>query len=187
MQEKVVFVDVDSTLWDFGEELRNRLQKRFPDKEIPANFRKWDEPMDFFHDPQEAYDMFNDIHAIQHTFTPFKAASLVLKDLRRLGYKILIATNRIPESEVSLIRWLNDNDLIYDDVFCGLNKHKLLDERDIDLVIDDAPHIIDAAINKDIPIMSLRYPYNSQIRDVKKFKDMKEMHEYLIQQLIMSI
>lgn len=186
MQEQWAFVDVDSTLWDFGDELRKRMIEDYG-IDVPDEFTDWRQPEELMESPEQAYKLFNDIHYEQDCYKPFKSADRVLKDLRRLGYKIMIASNRIPETREQLIAWLDGNELIYDDVFCGLKKHELFDTMNIGIVVDDAPHIMEEAVKRDIDAITLQYKYNHEVRDVTKFRNLQEMHEYLIQRLIMSI
>lgn len=186
MQEQWAFVDVDSTLWDFGKELKTRMVEDYG-IDVPDEFSHWDEPMNLMESPEKAYELFNDIHREQDCYKPFKSADMVLKDLRRLGYKIMIASNRLPETREQLVTWLDGNDLIYNDVFCGLKKHELFDTMNIGIVVDDAPHIIKEAEERDIPALAVRYKYNHGVYGGITFQDLQEMHVYLIQQLIMDI
>ena len=186
MSEKIAFVDVDNTLWDFEAVMRSKMAELLT-VEIPESFAEWNQPVDMFEDKQLAYDMFNDIHMNQEQYSPFGSADRVLKDLRRLGYDILIASNRIKESQPQLEKWLDANWLIYNDIYCGLNKEELLANPDIELVVDDSPFIINEAMKRDIPVLSLRYRYNKNILGNKKFNTLQEMHEHLIQELIGKI
>ena len=185
-QDKLAFVDVDNTLWDFDSELRKRMVEELK-LTVPKEWKDWGDPIDIIGDNQKAFDLFNEMHYDQDLMKPYKAAGLVLKDLRRLGYKILIATNRVPESCDALVAWLDGNDLIYDEIYCDIHKKELFATRKIDLAIDDSPEIIAEALKHDVRILSLRFSYNNQIPGPTKFSSLQEMHEYLIQELIMSI
>jgi len=181
--KKIALVDVDSTLWDFTGELRRRMEIELK-KKIPKEFDSWEHPISFFEKPGNAYHMFNEIHEEQHTFKPFRFAEYVLKDLVKLGYYILIASNRIPRTEPQLRTWLACNNLPYDEIYCDLDKRTLFYSRDIDLVIDDSPQVLEEALKYDIKTLALTYKYNKQIRGIKKFNDLKEMHTYLVQEMI---
>lgn len=184
--DKWAFVDVDNTLWDFDKELRRRMVDELG-LSVPSEWTTWTEPEDVMGSSKAAHDLFNEMHYEQHHHEPFDASKMMLKDLQRLGYRILIATNRIPETEPMLVNRLEDWELPFDEIFCNLGKNRLLVERKIDLVIDDSPYILEEAVNNNIKAMTLRYKYNKNIPDVKKFKNMQEMHEFLVREAIMSI
>ncbi len=186
MEQKIVMVDVDSTLWDFGLELSKRMSAKFPEKEIPLEFDTWNAPLDFFDCQNDAYDLFVDIHKTQHTYGTFKHANFLVRNLRRAGYYILIASNRKPVTKPFLMEWLEINDIVYDEVYCDVDKRELFDTHDISLVIDDSPYIQESTMNLDIPVLTLRYKYNKSIRGTKKFDNLLQMNEYVINSIMVS-
>lgn len=178
--KKTALVDVDSTLWDFTGEMVQRMRQRFPDKDIPNDFNTWDEPMSFFDNPSDAHKLFEEIHRHQHSFGVFDCAKFIIDDLRRMNYHILIASNRQNYTKISLMQWLHTHELKYDEIFCELNKNVLFEERDIDLVIDDAPYVQNEALKRDIPVLTLYYKYNKGIGGTKKFRNLLDMHKYIV-------
>lgn len=184
--KKTALVDVDSTLWDFTGELIQRMRQRFPNKDIPDDFSTWEEPESFFDNPSEAHELFEEIHQNQHSFGTFEGANHILNDLRSMDYHILIASNRQNYTKISLMQWLHNHKLKYDEIFCELDKSVLFKERDIDLVIDDAPYIQEEALKREIPVLTLRYKYNMNIRYTHKFDNLLSMHEFMINSMMIG-
>jgi len=181
MSKKVVLVDVDSTLWDFGEEMFVRMRKMFPSKPIPEEFDTWEQPLQFFENKQDAHDMFTDIHSRQHSYGVFPFAGELLRTLKEKNYYILIASNRKNYTKISLRQWLQQHNLVYDEIYCDLDKNELFDQRKIDLVIDDSPTVQTAAIDLGIPVLTLWYKYNKDIKNTKKFENLEAMTKHLIE------
>lgn len=185
--EKVAFVDVDNTLWDFEGEMRRRMVEVLGEENVPKTFSYWNEPEVLMGSKDAAVKIFNDIQAIQHHFEPYQGAVNVLRSLKRMQYKVLIATNRLPETKESLVCFLDDWEMPYDEIFCDLGKERLFDERDdIALVFDDAPYIIEDACDREIETIALRFDYNKNIidPDLKKFKSCVAVHEYLTRKML---
>lgn len=183
---KVAFVDVDNTLWDFEGEMIRRMREILGDDKVPDVMTYWEQPEVLMGSKDEAVKIFNDMHACQHHFEPFDGAQLTLKALRRMKYHIVIATNRLPETRDSLLLWLDEWELPYDELWTNIGKEVLFDERKFDLVFDDAPYIINAAVDRGIETIALRYDYNKNITayELKKFKDCTAVHEHLVRKMI---
>ncbi len=186
MTKKIALVDVDSTLWDFTEELRQRMIIKFPEQTIPLEFDSWNHPLDFFDNPEDAYQMFNEIHEQQHSFGTFDFAQMIMNNLRKMGYHILVASNRKSYTRLALYQWLHNHKLKYDEIYCDLDKRVLFDKYDIELVIDDSPQVQEVAIEKEIPVLTLRYKYNHDIRPTQKFKNLSEMHIYMVNNMMIG-
>lgn len=186
MEKKVALVDVDSTLWDFIAEMVQRMRIMFPEDDIPEQFATWEDPISYFEKPEDAYAMFNDIHLSQDTFDTYDHANTVLKTLRSMGYYILIASNRIPESKPQLVAWLKKHNLRHNEVYCELDKRELFNSSKIDLVIDDSPYVQEAALLKNIPVLTLKFPYNEKILGTKKFNNLKDMNTYMVNSIMLG-
>jgi len=186
MEKKVALVDVDSTLWDFLGEMVRRMRNLLPEADIPDQFAKWEDPVNFFENPEDAYAMFNDIHLNQDKFGTYDYANVVLKTLRSMKYHILIASNRIPESKPQLVNWLKKHNLYYNEVYCELDKRELFNNGEIDLVIDDSPQVQEVALLNDIPVLTLKFPYNEKILGTKKFNNLKDMNTYMVNSIMLG-
>ena len=185
--QKVAFVDVDNTLWDFEAEMRRRMVEVLGEENVPEVMTYWEEPEVLMGSKEAACAIFNEMHATQHHYEPYDSAQQILKDLRRMGYKILIATNRLPETRESLELFLDEWELPYDELWCALDKQQLFDQRDdIAFVFDDAPYIIEEAIKRNIQTIALRFEYNKNIIDhnLTKFNSCFAIHDYLTRKML---
>ena len=66
----------------------------------------------------------------------------VLKELNKLGCKIIIITSRndniLPNAFLETKSFLEQNEIIYDTLFCEHDKHKILLQEGVELFIDDS-------------------------------------------------
>lgn len=176
--QKIVMVDIDSTLWDFIGELVLRMRTRFPYKNVPDKFETWECPINFFNNKHEAYSIFNDIHMNQSEFGIYPYAKELLDSLKE-NYIVHIASNRIPKSKCETEKWLKKHDIFYDDLFCSLDKRELFHQFNYKLVIDDAPHVQQAALQKNIPVITLETNYNKHIAGTIKFNCLNDMKKFI--------
>ncbi len=114
-----------------------------------------------------------------------KFASEVIKKWKDKGYEIYIITARkngdewFPENlrssiEIITKRWLNDNDIIYDNIkFDVQDKGKFCQENDIDYMIEDDPNNLRKLIGK-TNVVVFDYPYNRN----EEFKNLIRVYSW---------
>jgi hypothetical protein len=175
---KLAMVDIDSTLWDFGTEMVNRMRLAFPNKDIPEEFDTWEDPLKYFDNPYDVLDLFRGIHSEQYSFEPYPLAKEMLMKLSKT-YLIHVASNRDYSTISSTRIFMTSNDLYYDDLFCSTDKRELFKQFKYDLVIDDSPQVQEAAIERNIPVWTLTYPYNKHITETKKFGSVTDIYNHI--------
>ena len=162
---KTAIIDIDNTLWQFCdafyEELR-KINKNFPP---PANWTHWD-IWDGYCTEQEFHKAVNAIHLNQdsNTFQPYPEAKNFLSALKQHDYHITIASHRSPEYMSQTERWLKKHGLLYDDIHLSYQKTRLFNNG-IDVVVDDAPQVLERAVESGALATGLLFPWNRAYRD----------------------
>jgi hypothetical protein len=175
MNKKIAVVDVDSILWSFNDALYEELVKLYPHLEKPSMWDIWEFYEKYNIPEEEFYKVCNRIHKNQEKYKPFKHAFLLTHLLKINGYHITIASCRIPETKKYLVKWLNKNKIVYDEVFADLHKKHLFSKAD--LVIDDSPiNLIEASKRKANLICGILYPWNKELNDTFMLgEDLKDL------------
>ena len=156
---KTAIVDIDNTLWQFCDAFYEELQKingAFPPVE---QWDTWD-----FYTPycteQEFLGAVDAVHERQDSeaYRPYPEAKGFLRTLNEQGYRIVIASHRRPEMRAPTERWLRKHDLIFDDLHLSFNKTVLFGEASV--VVDDAPHTLEKAVEHKAVGAGLLFPWN---------------------------
>lgn len=162
---KTAIIDIDNTLWQFCDRLYDRLKRINPAVPTPDYWTEWD-----FFEPYCSRDKFfwaiNDIHFHQDNddHIPYPEAKDFLSALKQNNYHITIASHRDPEYMNSTERWLKKHGLAYDDIHLSYNKTSLFNNG-IDVVVDDAPQVLEKAVESGALAIGLLFPWNRAYRD----------------------
>jgi hypothetical protein len=157
---KLAFIDIDNTLWQFCdafyEELR-RINKNFP---TPANWTSWN-IWEGHCTEQEFYKAVNAVHFKQDSddFKPYHEAGGFLSSLKQEGYQITIASHRSPEFMTQTERWLRKHGLVYDDIHLSYHKTNLINKKTA-VVVDDSPYVLEKAVEHNVMATGLLFPWN---------------------------
>lgn len=159
---KAAIIDIDNTLWQFCDvfflELR-KINKDFPTTEHWTHWDIWDG----YCSKDEFYSAVNAIHFRQDSddFEPYPEAQGFLKTLRQNGYSITIASHRSPEFMTQTERWLRKHGLVYDDIHLSFHKTQLINTK-TNVVVDDAPQVLEKAVEHGALATGLLFPWNRQ-------------------------
>jgi len=155
-------VDVDGILWDFHSPIRRYLHEHFdvPDQ-LPTH---WDWYKDVGLDDKQFGEAINAVHTSQARMPgahpPIPGAQEMLLKLKQLGYETIIASHRRAVGADQLVKWLLEWELVpFAGVYCGMNKHFLIDAEQ-GVVIDDAPMTIIEGALLGCQVRTLAYPWN---------------------------
>lgn len=159
MDKKVIIVDVDSTMYDFLTPLYQKLRVIKPDVTHPMAVNTWGKYIEEV-GSKEFYRIVNQIHEEIRLLEPFRGIKPLLDLFWCEGYTIVVATHRLPTLKQSLVEWLDHHQIHYDGIFCDTSKKTDLFNEETYLVIDDCPATIRTAIEKGIPVWTIRYNYN---------------------------
>lgn len=157
---KTAVVDIDNTLWHFCDVLYEKLTAINKSVPKPEHWSDWDfyqaycSEKDFF---GKIYDIhINQAHA---DYLPYPEAKGFLSTLRNNGYNIIIASHRRSESREATEKWLSKHELVYDELHLSFDKTVLFDTN-THVVVDDAPHILEKAVEKGAMGTGLLYAWN---------------------------
>jgi uncharacterized protein len=98
------------------------------------------------------------------------------------GHFIHITTHRASDCAPATAEWLQSIGLPFDDLCCSYDKVSRCVELDIDLLIDDSPLNITAAIECGISTATILHPWNTElceVEDVLGARDWSELAELL--------
>lgn len=162
---KRAIVDIDNTLWHFCdalyEELRN-INKRFPTPDRWAHWDLWEG----YCTEDDFLGAVNAVHFNQHSdkYLPYPEAKYFLSALKENGYHITIASHRSPDYRKQTEIWLEKHDLAYDELHLSFHKTRLFD-RFTDVVVDDAPQVLEKAVESGVMATGLLFPWNRNYAD----------------------
>jgi HAD superfamily hydrolase (TIGR01509 family) len=178
---KTAMVDVDNVLHQFDKPLYERLVRKFPNLPPPSKWNKWSIFDDYMSD-KIFYKEVDYLHERQHEMEPFKEAKNLLDFIHKKGYFITISSNRKKKYFDSLKKFLDNNNLRYDDIKLSDDKTKDMSNTKVNLIIDDSPKVLDKAKQLGYFAVGLEYPYNKD-KGYLLFKDITNMIIYLRQAL----
>ena len=159
---KTAIVDIDNTLWHFCDALYVELQKINENFPIPDRWTHWD-MWEGHCSIDEFIGAVNAVHLKQHSdkYLPYPEAKEFLSSLKEHGYHVTIASHRSPEYRKQTEIWLEKHNLIYDELHLSFHKTRLFD-RFTDVVVDDAPQVLERAVGKGVMATGLLFPWNRE-------------------------
>jgi len=170
---KQVVIDIDGILWNIAPYWHKELIKINPDCPFPG-LTTW-EFFKKYMSWSEAAAAVTKVHMNQDKYKPFNNANILTSKLNAAGYKTIIASHRHEDSRDVTVRWLRKNNIYFDSLYVGADKHVYLEDKDTVLFIDDCPASQKIAIDKGITTMSIRYPYNEHMYNVIFYEDLDHL------------
>ena len=152
-----IIVDIDNTHWDFATVLYERMRAIDPAVTPPQEWHVFD----FFKayiSTKTFYKIIKSIHMDQDQFLPSSDAQSFLASLKKMGFHIIIASHREKGTLGATVRWLQQNNLVFDELHLSNDKTVLFDE--CVAVIDDSPSILSKAADAGIIGTGLKMPWN---------------------------
>jgi beta-phosphoglucomutase-like phosphatase (HAD superfamily) len=179
---KRAIIDIDNTLWHFCDALHEQLQKINENFPSPDNWVHWD-MWETYCSLDEFLGAVNAVHLNQHSdkYLPYPEAKEFLSTLKEHGYHITIASHRSPDYRKQTERWLEKHDLVHDELHLSFHKARLFD-RFTDVVVDDAPQVLEKAVDKGVMATGLLFPWNKEYADngFRLFSNLNEILEYIL-------
>jgi uncharacterized protein len=90
-----------------------------------------------------------------------------IREWSRHGHFIHVTTHRSPTCASATAQWLESLELPFDDLYCSHDKVARCVELDIDILIDDSPFNISAAIEHGIATATILHPWNAELCEVE--------------------
>jgi FMN phosphatase YigB (HAD superfamily) len=176
---KKIIVDIDNTLWDFASVFYERIRKVNPDFSPPEGWHTFDFWKAYI-SPKQFYKIIRDIHMDQYRFSPYPLAEQFLLSLKENSFYIIIASHREKGTFDVTARWLNQNNLIFDELHISYDKTILF--KECLAIVDDSPITLEKAAKAGIIGVGLRMPWNER-EDYILFDNLTEVLQYLKKQL----
>jgi uncharacterized protein len=117
------------------------------------------------------------------TSRPYPGAVDTIRTWSEQGHFIHITTHRSMACAPATARWLESLGVPFDDLCCSHDKVTRCVELDIDLLIDDSPLNISAAIEHGIAVATIVHPWNAElceVEDVLGASDWEELAQLLV-------
>jgi uncharacterized protein len=108
---------------------------------------------------------------------PYPGAVETVGDWKREGHFIHVTSHRDAACAQATGEWLRSIGLPYDDLCCSYDKVGRCVELGIDLLIDDNPADIAAAIDRDIKAATIVHPWNRDVCEVEDVVAAADWHE----------
>ncbi len=157
-----IAIDIDSTLHHYWEQFAAAAKRRFG-VDLPYEHQQtWDvlglRPEQVKACVRETHDDANVL-----TAEPYPGAVETVARWRADGHFIHITSHREDRCSAATEAWLQRIGLPYDELYCSFDKISRCREIDIELLIDDAPANIEAAIDAGIQVATLVHPWNRDL------------------------
>jgi uncharacterized protein len=94
---------------------------------------------------------------------PYPDAVETVNGWHEAGHFIHITSHRDERCHSATTRWLDDIGLRYDELYCSFDKVARCREIGIDVLVDDSPVNIAAALEAGIVAATLRHPWNQDV------------------------
>jgi uncharacterized HAD superfamily protein len=106
---------------------------------------------------------------------PYPGAVQAVSRWHEQGHFVHITSHRAADRKLATAAWLKRIGLPFDDLHCSNDKVSRCAELEIDLLIDDGPLNLSAALERGIAAATIRHPWN---RDVCEEEDVLCAHDW---------
>lgn len=179
---KTAIIDIDNTLWHFCDALYEQLRKISKNFPTPDNWTHWD----FWEEHCSKDDFFRAINAIHFNqdgdrYLPYPEARDFLSTLKENNYHITIASHRSPDYRRQTEKWIDMHGLIYDELHLSFNKTALFNLF-TDVVVDDAPKVLEKAVESGAIGVGLLFPWNKDYvnNGFRLFNNLNEVLSHIL-------
>jgi uncharacterized protein len=108
---------------------------------------------------------------------PYPGAVETVRGWSQAGHFIHVTSQREDDCAQATGRWLQSVGLPYDDLCCSQRKVERCVELGIELLIDDSPAIMTAAIEAGIATATIAHPWNRDVCEVEDVISAPDWHE----------
>ncbi|MDX6726723.1 MAG: uncharacterized protein QOK49_1528 [Baekduia sp.] len=172
-----IAIDIDSTLHHYWDVLSDAARRRFG-IELP-----YEEQFDWGITrlrPEQLKCCVNETHCEAAILAgrPYPGAVEAVNAWSEAGHFIHITSHRDIAAHAATEQWLRDIGLRFDELYCSYDKVTRCEEIGIDLLIDDSPGNLEAALDRGIAGATLLHPWNQDVcetEDVVCARDWPEL------------
>ena len=156
-----IAVDIDSTLHHYWDQFEQVAKRRFG-VELPYREQLWH--IDRLR-PEQVKACVEETHRDDLILAakPYPGAVEAIAAWHEAGHWIHVTSHRDPCAHDATERWLHSIGLPYDDLHCSGDKITRARQLGIDLLVDDSPVNLQAAIDAGMRAATLLHPWNRDI------------------------
>ena len=161
-----IAIDIDSTLHHYWDQFEAAAKRRFG-VELPYEDQLWH--IDRLR-PEQVRACVAETHSDEQILAaePYPGAVETVRAWKEAGHFIHITSHRDTAAHHATERWLEAIGLPYDELYCSWDKVARCREIGIELLIDDSPVNLEAAVDAGLRVATLAHPWN---RDVCEEED----------------
>lgn len=114
--------------------------------------------------------------------TPYPGAVQAVRRWHEQGHFVHITSHRAHDRRDATAAWLRRIGLPFDDLHCSFDKVSRCVELEIDLLIDDGPENLSAALGEGIVVATIGHPWNRDLceeEDILCARDWTELEQLL--------
>src|SRR5215218_11238561 len=157
-----IAIDIDSTLHHYWDVLSRAARDRFG-VDLPYEQQiTWGITL---LKPRQVQACVEDTHREQAILaaTPYPDAVETVRAWREAGHFIHVTSHRAVAAHGATERWLHEIGLPYDELYCSFDKVSHCRAIGIELLIDDSPVNLQAAVDAGIRVATIEHPWNRDI------------------------
>jgi len=159
-----IAIDIDSTLHHYWDILSEVSVRRFG-VELP-----YDEQFTWGITrlrPEQLTLCIEESHSDERILAgaPYPGAVQAVRRWHEEGHYVHITSHRAVDRKDATAAWLRQIELPFDDLHCSYDKVSRCVELEIDLLIDDGPLNLAAALQQGIAVATIRHPWNRDLCD----------------------
>ena len=161
-----IAIDIDSTLHHYWDQFAAAAERRFGVVLPYGRQVTWEIPQ---LRPEQIRACISDTHRDENVLAaePYPGAVDAVGRWHAAGHFVVVASHRAVERNDATARWLDRIGLPYDELHCSYDKVPYCVELGIDLLIDDSPVNLAAALDAGLLVATLSHPWN---RDFCEFE-----------------
>ena len=168
-----IAIDIDSTLHHYWDQFEEAAKRRFG-VELPYSDQAWE--IDRLR-PEQVRACVAETHREEQILAaePYPGAVETVTAWHEAGHFIHITSHRSRDAHDATAAWLERIGLPYDELYCSDDKVTRCREIGIELLIDDSPVNLRAAVDAGISAATLAHPWN---RDVCEEEDVVSAEDW---------
>jgi uncharacterized protein len=157
-----IAIDIDSTLHHYWDQLSDAARRRFGIALPYESQVTWGITL---LRPEQVRACVRETHSEEQVLAaePYPGAVEVVRDWHEAGHFIHVTSHRATESQGVTEEWLRRIELPYHELYCSQDKITRCREIGIDVLIDDSPVNLQAAIDAGITAATLLHPWNREL------------------------
>jgi beta-phosphoglucomutase-like phosphatase (HAD superfamily) len=157
-----IAIDIDSTLHHYWDQLSDAARRRFGIALPYEDQVTWGITL---LRPEQVRACVQETHSDERVLAaePYPGAVEAVRGWHAAGHFIHVTSHRATSSQQATERWLDRIGLAYDELYCSMDKITRCREIGIDVLIDDSPVNLQAAIDAGITAATLLHPWNREL------------------------